>query len=173
MIGSVDCVHWKWANCPTACRGQYTRGDQKGPTVRLQSIASYDLWIWSAFFGIPISNNDITILEQSPMMESYISGTVALYWAYDNFYHHGYYLGDGIYPEYAIIVKTFRDPLDVKRQYFKKVQESARKDIERCFGVIQRCWNFVKIPCCLCSLERMKFPMHACIIMHNMIIEDE
>ncbi|XP_076927194.1 uncharacterized protein LOC143590661 [Bidens hawaiensis] len=108
-------------------------------------------------------------------MERYISGTilVASFWANDNCHDNGYYLGDGIYPEYVIIVKAFRDPLDEKRQHCKKVQESLRKDIEKCFGVLQQRWHFVKKFCRLWSLERMKSDMYACIIMHNMIIKYE
>ncbi|MFS8010699.1 putative harbinger transposase-derived protein [Helianthus anomalus] len=52
MIGSIDCMHWRWDNCPTAWRGQHTRGDQKGPTIILQAVASQDLWVWSAYFGV-------------------------------------------------------------------------------------------------------------------------
>jgi hypothetical protein len=50
MLGSVDCMHWQWRNCPVAWKGQYTRGDQHGPTVMLEAVASHDLWIWHAFF---------------------------------------------------------------------------------------------------------------------------
>ncbi|XP_076934326.1 uncharacterized protein LOC143600555 [Bidens hawaiensis] len=63
MIGSVYCMHQEWANFSTSWRGQYTRGDQKGSTISLQAIASYGLWIWSAFFGVPDSNNGIIVLE--------------------------------------------------------------------------------------------------------------
>ncbi|XP_024008018.1 uncharacterized protein LOC112084005 [Eutrema salsugineum] len=44
MIGSIDCMHWEWKNCPTAWKGQYTRGSDK-PTIVLEAVASYDLWI--------------------------------------------------------------------------------------------------------------------------------
>ncbi|XP_071728361.1 uncharacterized protein [Rutidosis leptorrhynchoides] len=44
--------HWEWKNCPVGWQGQYTRGDQKGPSVMLKAVASQDLWIWHAFFGM-------------------------------------------------------------------------------------------------------------------------
>ncbi|KAJ0567004.1 putative harbinger transposase-derived protein [Helianthus annuus] len=140
MIGSLDCMHWRWDNCPTAWRGQHTRGDQKGPTVILQAVASQDLWVWSAYFGVVGSCNDINVFEQSPLLEDWISGRApkASFYANGNYYPHGYYLCDGIYPRYSIVVKTFSDPIDEKRAYFKKVQESSRKDIERCFGVLKQ-----------------------------------
>jgi hypothetical protein len=65
MLGSVDCMHWQWRNCPVAWKGQYTRGDQHGPTVMLEAVASHDLWIWHAFFGVAGSNNDINVLNRS------------------------------------------------------------------------------------------------------------
>nr|XP_043638000.1 uncharacterized protein LOC122609003 [Erigeron canadensis] len=40
MLGSVDCTHWAWDNCPVAWRGQYTRGDHHGPTIWLEAVAS-------------------------------------------------------------------------------------------------------------------------------------
>jgi hypothetical protein len=43
MLGSVDCMHWRWRNCPVAWKGQYTRGDQGGLTVMLEAITSHDL----------------------------------------------------------------------------------------------------------------------------------
>ncbi|XP_076921979.1 uncharacterized protein LOC143583599 [Bidens hawaiensis] len=69
MIRSIDCMHWKWGNRLTALRGQYIRGDQKVPTVSLQAVVSYDIWVWSAYFGNPRSNNDINVLEASPVVE--------------------------------------------------------------------------------------------------------
>ncbi|XP_071687860.1 uncharacterized protein [Rutidosis leptorrhynchoides] len=45
MLGIIDCMHWQWRNCPIAWQGQYTRGDQKGPSIMLEAVASQDLWI--------------------------------------------------------------------------------------------------------------------------------
>ncbi|XP_023771290.1 uncharacterized protein LOC111919960 [Lactuca sativa] len=44
MIGSIDCMHWTWKNCPTAWVGQYACRSGK-PTIILEAVVSYDLWI--------------------------------------------------------------------------------------------------------------------------------
>ncbi|XP_024006809.1 uncharacterized protein LOC112083371 [Eutrema salsugineum] len=53
MIGSIDCMHWEWKNCPTAWRGQYTRGSGK-PTIVLKAVASQDLWICTRFLDLQV-----------------------------------------------------------------------------------------------------------------------
>ena len=76
----------------------------------------------------------------------------------------GYYLADGIYPNRSTFVKTIPCPQGLKKKHFAKAQESARKDVERAFGVLQaRFWDE----------ETLADIMKACIIMHNMVIEDE
>ncbi|XP_071728199.1 uncharacterized protein [Rutidosis leptorrhynchoides] len=75
ILGSIDCMHWEWKNCPVGWQGQYTRGDQKGPSLMLEAIASQDLWIWHAFFGIAGLNNDINVLNASPIFNSIKDGT--------------------------------------------------------------------------------------------------
>ncbi|XP_057791312.1 glutathione S-transferase T2-like [Salvia miltiorrhiza] len=44
MIGSIDCMHWEWKKCPNAWADQYT-GRSGNPTIILEVVASYDLWI--------------------------------------------------------------------------------------------------------------------------------
>ena len=52
-------------------------------------------------------------------------------------YPWGYYLCDGIYPDFSTFVKAFKHPPDLRRDVFRIKQESARKDIERAFGVLK------------------------------------
>ncbi|XP_021979638.1 uncharacterized protein LOC110875743 [Helianthus annuus] len=50
--------------------------------------------------------------------EEWISGKApkASFYANGNYYPHGYYLSDGIYPRYSIFVKTFSDPIEEKKR---------------------------------------------------------
>ncbi|XP_073354984.1 uncharacterized protein [Aegilops tauschii subsp. strangulata] len=52
LLGSLDCMHWKWKNCPKALQGQY-HGHVKKRTIILEAVASHDLWICHIFFGMP------------------------------------------------------------------------------------------------------------------------
>ena len=85
----------------------------------------------------------------------------------------GYYLADGIYPSWATFVETIPSPPGNKRQLFAHKQEEARKDVECAFGVLQAWFAIVCKPACFFHLETLKDIMIACIILHNMIVEDE
>ncbi|MCI17619.1 ribosomal protein, partial [Trifolium medium] len=88
-------------------------------------------------------------------------------------YDMGYYLADGIYLTWATFVKTIPMPQGPKRQLFAKRQQGARKDVERAFGVFQSRFAIVRGPSRNWHVDTMKNIMYACIIMHNMIVEDE
>ncbi|XP_010450590.1 PREDICTED: uncharacterized protein LOC104770160 [Camelina sativa] len=132
MVGSIDCMHWVWKNCPTAWKGMYTRGSGK-PTIVLEAVASYDLWIWHAFFGSP----------------------------------------DGIYPKWPTFIQSIPLPQTPKASLFADRQESYRKDVERAFGVLQARFAVIKNPCLLWDKDQVGLIMRACIILHNMIVENE
>nr|GEV58243.1 protein ALP1-like [Tanacetum cinerariifolium] len=119
--------------------GQYDRGDKKYPTIMLEAVASQDLWIWHAFFGVAGANNDINVLDNSPLFDDLLNDTahVLPYVVNGVGYEKGYYLADGIYPQWTTFVKSFTVANDAKHAYFKKRQEGARKDVERAFGVLQ------------------------------------
>ncbi|XP_022030052.1 uncharacterized protein LOC110930972 [Helianthus annuus] len=131
MLGSIDCMHWPWRNCPNAWRGHFTRGDHGHPTLILKAVASNDLWVWHAFFGVPGSDNDINVLGQSDVFNDIINGTGpdSRFSVSGVEYKHGYYLADGIYPTYTAIVKTIPYLEDEKK---KEICKMSRICYERC-----------------------------------------
>ncbi|XP_023736868.2 protein ALP1-like [Lactuca sativa] len=175
MLGSLDCLHWAWENCPTAYHGQFTRGDHGHPTVVLEAVASQDMWIWHAFFGSPGSINDINVLNRSPIFNNIYDGSApdSSFQVHGTPYKYGYYLVDGIYPEYVVFVKSFSTPHGSRRKKFKRAQERARKDVERAFGALKKRWFILKKPAAYLGEEKLQEIMYTCIILHNMIIEDE
>ncbi|KAM2414854.1 hypothetical protein ACFX1X_001301 [Malus domestica] len=129
MLGSIDCIHWTWKNCPSAWQGAY--GDIKGAkSIILEAVASFDTWIWHAFFGVPGAQNDLNILAQSPVFNDVLQGKApkVTYVVNGRRYDGPYYLADGIYSRGAA----------------------------RMFDV-----------------ESLRSVMMTCIILHNMIVEDE
>uniref|UniRef100_A0A0D3CCC7 Uncharacterized protein n=1 Tax=Brassica oleracea var. oleracea TaxID=109376 RepID=A0A0D3CCC7_BRAOL len=70
MIGSIDCMHWEWKNCPTAWKGQYSRGSG--------------------------TLNDINVLDRSLVFEDIIKGQApqVTYSVNGREYHLAYYLTD-------------------------------------------------------------------------------
>ena len=110
MLGSIDCMHWKWKNCPTAWQGMYTG----------HCHASQDLWIWHAFFGLPGSLNDINVLDRSPVFTLLANGHAppVNYIINGHEYRMRYYLADGIYPNWSTFVKTIPCPQGLNKKTF-------------------------------------------------------
>jgi len=137
MLGSVDCMHWQWRNCPVAWKGQYTRGDQCGPTVMLEAVASHDLWIWHAFFGVAGSNNDINVLNRSPLFTDVVQGRApeVHFTVNGNEYNMGYYLADGNICENNSFASVW------KRQIICRTPRGSKKRCGTCF------WCFASSIC--------------------------
>ncbi|KAL6290059.1 hypothetical protein ACE6H2_007569 [Prunus campanulata] len=139
MIGSIDCMHWQWKNCPTAWQGEY--GNRKGQKMF-----------------------DEVLRGHSPQVTYQINNTV---------YSGAYYLADGIYPRWTTFVKTISNPQSEKERNFASFQEGYRKDVERCFGILQARWAIIRGAARMLDEEVLRSIMMTCIILHNMIVEDE
>ncbi|XP_047973455.1 uncharacterized protein LOC125215918 [Salvia hispanica] len=149
MMGSIDCMHSEWRNCPVAWKGQFTSGFKgRHPTMILEAVVDYRMRIWHAYFGVAGSNNDINVLDSSHLFndECRGEGPTVRFMANGTQYNRAYYLADGIYPRWPVFVKTIRQPVGPKQTYFAAKQESARKDVERAFGVLQSRWAILRCP---------------------------
>ncbi|KAL9665054.1 hypothetical protein QQ045_020463 [Rhodiola kirilowii] len=136
----------------------------------LAYVASHDLWIWHAFFGCPGTLND-----RSPVFDDVEQGNAPSvnFFVNGRPYNMAYYLADGIYPSYPTFVKSIRLPRSEPDKLFAKYHEGCRKDIERAFGVLQARFKIIREPARLWDMADLAIITRSCIILHNMIVEDE
>ena len=101
MLDSIDCMYWEWKNYLAAWKGFYTT-DYKGknPAMILEAVADYRLLILHAYFGVAGSNNDLNVLNSSPLFneQCHDVGPTIRFVTNDNRHYMGYYLADEIYP---------------------------------------------------------------------------
>ncbi|XP_059654463.1 uncharacterized protein LOC132301205 [Cornus florida] len=136
MLGSIDCMHWEWKNCPVEWHGTH-RGR-------------------SVFNGI--------VNGQLPLVNYVVNG---------HHYRMGYYMSDGIYPKWIILMQTISHPSTGKEKLFAQQQEACMKDVERTFGVLQIKWVITRRPVRYWEKDDLRLIMKMYIIFHNMIIEHE
>ena len=126
-------------------------------------------------FGMLGSHGDINVLQRSLLFVRLTEGKAppCHYTVNGHEYNMGYYLVDGIYPPWATFVSTISNPVGQKKSHFAQRQEAARKDVERAFGVLQARFAVVRGPAKQWDPETLWEVMTCCVIMHNMIVEDE
>uniref|UniRef100_A0A0D3BLV7 GRF-type domain-containing protein n=1 Tax=Brassica oleracea var. oleracea TaxID=109376 RepID=A0A0D3BLV7_BRAOL len=108
--------------------------------------------------------NDLNILDRSPVFDDIINGIAP---------QVNFYVNDGIYPKWTTFIQSIRLPQGQKHSLFAQTQEAVRKDVERAFGVLQARFAVVRNPSNIWDKEKIGNIMRACIILHNMIVEDE
>ena len=179
MLGSLDCMHTAWDKCPVGWQGAFKNGKKKKPSIVLEAACDYHLWFWHASYGYAGTLNDINILNLSPLTEMMMNGKLAKleeavtpYNIGDEEFKQLYILVDGIYPSYSRFVKGYKEPIGHFQKALTSWQESARKDIERAFGVLQLKFQCIARPIVLRSLVRIEAIVTAALILHNMCVSD-
>ncbi|GKF90973.1 ALP1-like protein, partial [Tanacetum coccineum] len=112
---SLEHFYWAWFGCPIAHKAQYCRRDHgSDPFILLKAGSSEDLWICHTFFGVVGSNNNINVIHRSPLLNDLKLGKAPEipFVANDVTYPWGYYLCDGIYPEWVPFVKSVTNLAD-------------------------------------------------------------
>jgi len=177
MMGSIDYMHWEWDDCPRAWRRFCRIKDQKGenPTLVAEIAASHDLWIWHAFLGHLGNWNDIWLIERDGLFMDLClcQPPKCEYMVNNRKYDTGYYVTNDVYPRSAAFVKPVPLAQDEKAKLFAQHQEMVRRDAKRAFEVLQTRFAIVAGPPRFYYRNVLQQIIRACIILHNMIIEDE
>lgn len=126
-------------------------------------------------FGLPRSHSDINVIERYFVFIDLVEGhpPSVNYSIHNHDYTMGYDLADNIYPSWASLLKTIHAPQKNMRKHFVVAQELAIKDVEQAFRVIQARFEIMCGPACFCHIKILKKIMMACIMLHNMNVEDE
>lgn len=74
MLGSLNCMHVQWKNCPVALQGSF-KGKEKFCSIVLEAVADHNLRFWHVAFGFPGSCNNINILDVSPLHSRFLDGS--------------------------------------------------------------------------------------------------
>ncbi|KAM1569451.1 hypothetical protein ACFX10_034572 [Malus domestica] len=84
---------------------------KEAKSIILEAVASFDTWIWHAFFGVPGAQNDLNVLVQSPVFDKVLQGKAprVTYWMNDHKYEGAYYLVDDICPRVAASMFAVED----------------------------------------------------------------
>ena len=108
-----------------------------------------DLHIWHVFFGLLGANNDLNVLQLSPLVNNMLTSEARndIFEINGCQYQRYYLLTDGIYPTWACFVQSIHLVPDEKKAYFTSRQEACCKDVDRCFGVLQARFAIVHNPC--------------------------
>jgi len=108
--------------------------------IVVEAVCDEDLWVWHLFVGAPGSLIDISVMQQSPLYLDVTGGRWPPRGA--AFPINGrrrtlpYYLVDGIYPRYGLLMSPHPEPSTEEQMTFNHFQEAIRKDVERLFGIL-------------------------------------
>ena len=176
-LGSWDCKHFVWKNCPMRLAGQHQGHAEGGRrTLILEGISDHRKYLWQVNFGDAGSLNDLNVLDKSSIVGAMLTGDLSLQVTPYNINGKDrdwmYFLVDGIYPAWAIFVTTYSDAIDPKKRHFATQQEKVRKDIECAFGILVQRFHVLQRPLRNWYQEQLTDLVHCCAIMHNMIVED-
>ena len=144
-------MHWQWELCPKAYASQF-KGKEKKPTCILEAVCNNKLWIWHTSFGWPGSLNNLNILDRSDLFDAAMRGESPSveFVVNGKTFNKVYFLVDGIYYQWACFQGSVVHLATRKLKTFASAQEGQQKNVERCFGVLQKRFGILCRPGRMC-----------------------
>ena len=145
-LGSIDCVHLIWNNCPVVIKSQ-CQGKEKFPTLAFQVVVSHTRKIMlcsQPFYG---SVNDKTICRYDKTIrlmkkdEKYMNRQWHCYDKDGNIITNKgmYFICDGGYHHWKMLIPPYKhQPEGSDLSEWSENIESKRKDIECTFGIVKK-----------------------------------
>lgn len=167
MVGSIDCCHWQWDACPLSEQNAFV-GKEKYASFSFEAVATQDTYFIHLLDIVPGSLNDINIMDRSDVMD-FIPFDCP-YVVNGKEYSIPYFLADGIYPPYQVLMTPISVPRTKREKKYNSLQEAIRKDAERAFGILKKRFGILRHKCRLRILKYIRAALRTCVILHNMIV---
>ncbi|KAM0037786.1 putative harbinger transposase-derived protein [Helianthus debilis subsp. tardiflorus] len=71
------------------------------------------------------------------------------------------------------LLKLFRTRQTIKERNLRSFKRGREKILNRVLGFYKKKWHINEHPTCSSTPQKLRYIMYACILLHNMIIEDE
>lgn len=132
-----------------------------------------ELWILWCKVGSSGKLNYVNVFSPSPLLTDFLQCNLLPGYKYtlngpdrDGLY----YVGDDIYPPWAMFINTISKPSAKKRLHVSTVQEVMKKDVERTFEILLSCWDLLVKTSYFWDWDIMRKIVQTSVIIHNMIV---
>ncbi len=176
-ICSMDVTHVRWDRCPYTLHNLYA-GKEGYPTVALEMACTHDLRFISCMDGMYGSLNDKAIVrfdQLSTLLQNQSAFPGVEFEVRTNStggrkkLKGPYAIVDGGYHRWRHLMSASRLISDPDFVAWRKRIESARKDIERAFGILKGRCRILKLPMRLKTKEQIDDVVKTCVGLHNML----
>mmetsp|Transcript_14316 Transcript_14316/g.16648 ORF Transcript_14316/g.16648 Transcript_14316/m.16648 type:complete len:323 (+) Transcript_14316:290-1258(+) len=182
-VGSVDCVHVIWDQCPAGLHSLCT-GKEKVPTLAFEVVSSHTKKILAVTKDFPGTYNDKTISKYDEAIKFLrdIKNRVANY-KWKSLYFDGdviktrlnkgcYFICDGGYCFWDILIPPYKNQMEGSDMMeWSKQVESTRKDIECVFGILKKRFLVLKHAIRFQKPEEINDIFTTCCVLHNLILD--
>lgn len=146
-------------------------------TMRVQAWCDQDLYCWSWFAIRCGTNNYLTLMEFSPLFTDVLTGSFSLslpvpyrLFRTSATRHMTYFLVNGIYLEWKIVVRPIYDAPTPGKIAYSKRQEATRKDIERFFCVMKSRFRILQMKSEFWDQQDIVATTKVCTVIQNLLV---
>ena len=179
-VGSIDCVHVRWDNCPAGLLGECV-GKEGKPTLAFEVVVAHDRRVQSVSGYCHGAQNDKTISKHDRAVTTLRTpGSTLSEKTFeletndigDTEEHKGaYFICDGGYSTWTCLMPPYKEyePTTIKEGWSKHV-EGLRKDVECTFGILKKRFQVLKNPIRLSQAKEIQKMFVTCCALNNRLL---
>ena len=180
-VGSVDCTHVWWGNCPAGLSNLYT-GKEKVPTIAYEVTVDHVGKCLYVSQGHPGSRSDKTIVKTDEFLQAirkkeilWNDVTFELYRSDGSTFlvRGAYLISDNGYAKWRMLQAPIKSSSSLDEMKWSTRLENVRKDVECYFGRLKIRFRILRSRVMFHKQSRVDNVFFAACIMHNMLIEDD